>query len=199
LPSFAQASVGFGASLVDVDCDGRVDLYFVQNYFSPQIGIGRIDGGMSLLLRGDGRGGFSPVMPEESGLVVPGDGKSLGVTDLNGDGWPDFVVGLNNAPVAAFENQKPNRGQPFRVRLRGKNGNPAGIGARVRIRLDDDATQTAEVYAGDGYLSQSSAELVFGVANGQNVVSIDVRWPDGESSSTQPAGDQRLTIVEQPR
>ena len=37
--------------------------------------------------------------PDRSGLIVPGDAKSLTATDLNGDVWPDFVVGVNDDRV----------------------------------------------------------------------------------------------------
>ncbi|MEX2316130.1 MAG: FG-GAP-like repeat-containing protein [Pirellulales bacterium] len=198
LPRIAQASPAFGLSLGDFDADGRVDLYLVQNFFGLPPVAGPIDGGLSQLLRGDGRGGFSPIMPAESGLVVPDDAKSLAFTDLNGDNWPDFVIGVNNGPVIAYENRGSKLGQPFRVRLRGKNGNPAGVGSRVTVRFEGGSVQTAEVYAGDGYLSQSSAELTFGVANGRQVVSVDVRWPDGQTSAASPEQEREIIIIRKP-
>jgi hypothetical protein len=38
---------------------------------------GRFDGGVSLLLRGDGHGHFTAVSPADSGLVVPGDARAV--------------------------------------------------------------------------------------------------------------------------
>jgi hypothetical protein len=194
LPRIAQASPGFGLSLGDFDADGKVDLYIVQNFFNPQPGIDRMAGGLSQLLRGDGHGGFSPVMPAESGLIVPDDAKSLAVTDLNGDGWPDFVIGVNDAPVIACENRGSKLGRPFQIRLNGKKGNPTGIGSRISLRMDDGAVQTAELYAGDNYLSQSSATVTFGIPNGRNVTSVEVRWPDGQRISASPDSSSKLDI-----
>jgi hypothetical protein len=198
LPRLAQGSTAFGAVLSDFNADGYVDLYLAQNYFSPRIGIGRMDGGLSLLLKGDGKCGFTPIMPERSGVVVPGDAKSLTTGDLNGDGWHDVVLGMNNGPVTAFENRGSHLGQPLLVRLRGKNGNPAGIGALVTVRLDDGSSQVAEIYGGDGYMSQSAPELSFGIAKGRRGVGIDVRWPDGQTSSIEPTEDERLNTIIQP-
>jgi len=62
-----------------------------------------MDGGVSLLLKGDGLGGFHPVWPNESGLVVPGDARGIALTDLNGDARPDIVVTVNDAELKAFE------------------------------------------------------------------------------------------------
>ena len=105
LPRLAQVAPAFGVAVEDVDADGHADIYLVQNFYSPAPETGRMDGGLSLLLKGDGKGTFTPVWPDASGLVVPGDAKSLTVTDLNGDQRPDFVVGINNGEVLAFENR----------------------------------------------------------------------------------------------
>jgi hypothetical protein len=92
---------------LDVDGDGNLDIFMVQNSFSPQPETGHFDGSMSLLLRGSGNGEFNPVWPSESGLIVPGDAKSVGVVDLNSDGRPDFIVGVNDGNVLCFVKSRP--------------------------------------------------------------------------------------------
>lgn len=180
LPRLAQVSPAFGVALADVDGDSNADIYLLQNFFSPQPDTGRMDGGLSLLLRGNGRGRFGPVWPHESGLSVPGDGKALAVTDLNNDGWPDFVAALNNGELMSFENRVSTRNRVINIRLQGRRGNPDGIGARVTVTLDNGSTQTAEVTAGGGYLSQSTSTLTFGLAEKNKPISLTVRWPDGQ-------------------
>jgi hypothetical protein len=180
LPRLAQVATAFGVAVEDVDADGHPDIYLVQNFYSPAPETGRMDGGLSLLLRGDGNGTFVPVWPDESGLVVPGDAKSLTVTDLNGDQRPDFVVGVNNGEVLAFENRS-NSGNPLVIRLSAAPGNPTAVGARVTVHMSDGTKQTAEVTAGGGYLSQNCGELFFGLGQSQ-ATQIEVRWPDGATS-----------------
>jgi enediyne biosynthesis protein E4 len=199
LPRIAQASAAFGAALSDFDADGNVDLYLAQNFFSLPLTHGRVDGGLSMLLQGDGRGNFSAVMPKRSGLVLPGDAKSVAVTDVNADGWPDLVVGMNNAGVKAFANAaaREQKGRPFHVLLEGKPGNPTGVGARVSLRLDGQSAQTAELYAGDGYLSQSGAKLFFSIPANRSVRTVDVRWPDGKTSSTSVEADNLSIVIRQ--
>ncbi len=182
LPRTAQASAGFGVALVDVDADGHLDLYLAQNFYGPQRETGRIDGGVSLLLLGRGAGDFVPAAPHQSGLVVPDDAKGLGVTDLDADGWPDFVVGVNDGEVLAFENAGLSGSRWLRVRLVGPAGNPTAIGARVVVRSDDGTRQVAEVYAGGSYLSQSSSELFFGMGSERRAEELEIRWPDGKVS-----------------
>ena len=140
--------------------------------------------GLSLLLTGDGKGGLTPRLPPSSGISEPGDAKSLVVSDLNGDSWPDIAFGLNNAPMSVFLAQPATRtGKIINVRLNGKTGNSSAIGARVTLTTAGAKSQTAEVQAGSGYLSQSPSILTFGLAEGAAIKSITVRWPNGRSSS----------------
>ena len=141
-----------------------------------------MDGGVSLLLEGRGDGTFSAVWPHRSGLIVPGDAMSLASVDLNRDGWVDFVVGVNDGPVHAFENAGQAGFRPLAVNLKGEPGNPTGVGSRVSVTDASGRRQTAEVYAGGGYLSQSTSTLFFGLGEthlGQEI-EIEVRWPSGE-------------------
>ena len=67
-----------------------------------------MDGGVSLLLVGDGKGGFEPLWPNRSGIVVPGDARKVQVVDLNGDAKPDLVFAVQNGTWRAFRNAQPN-------------------------------------------------------------------------------------------
>lgn len=69
------------------------------------------------------------------------------------------------------------------------------MGARVSVLLADGSRQTAEVSAGGGYLSQSSPRLVFGLGRAGWVKTVEVRWPDGESSTHDvQLGAARVTL-----
>ena len=195
LPRLAQISAGYGLSIVEVNGDGYADLYVVQNFFGPQPETGHMDGGMSLLLLGNGDTTFRPVSPARSGLVIPGDAKSLTTCDLDDNGWVDFVVGVNDDNLAAFLHQGNEENRPFVVRLVGQVGNPTAIGARVTVRTSDGNQQTAEVYAGQGYLSQSSPSLMFGLGKQNRIDEIRVRWPDGEERNYRTERDQRMITL----
>jgi hypothetical protein len=188
LPQLAQISPGFGVVVTEVDGDGHPDCVIAQNFFGPQRETGRMDGGLSLVLRGDGAGGFKPVWPRRSGLAVPGDAKSLTVADLNADGWPDLVFGVNNGGLQVFENRGVENGRTFRVRL------ARAPGARIRVEFKKGPAQTAELYAGGGYLSQSPGTLTFGLAKGAVVEKVSVRWPDGSTTSHEPKGARILNL-----
>src|SRR4051812_38934046 len=122
---------GTGATFVDYDNDGKLDL-FVCNYirWSPEIdrkvgysltGIGRaygpptnFEGAFCRLYHIDGNGRFTDAsekagvrMKNSTALASP-VGKSLGVTpvDLDNDGWTDLVVANDTVQNFVFHNEK---------------------------------------------------------------------------------------------
>ena len=102
LPRLAQASPGFGVAFLDADADVHPDLIIAQNFFGPQRETGRMDGGLSLLLKGDGTGGFLPILPAQSGIIIPGDATAVEIINLNGDSRHDIVVATNSGAVQVF-------------------------------------------------------------------------------------------------
>ncbi|MDC0313187.1 VCBS repeat-containing protein, partial [Verrucomicrobiales bacterium] len=102
LPRLAQAFPIYGIVIEDFTKDGVPDVFVIGNSNSPQRETGNMDGGLSLLLAGDGKGSFEPIWPKQSGLVVPGDAKGVVVTDLNGDQKKDLVVTVNSSGLRAF-------------------------------------------------------------------------------------------------
>jgi hypothetical protein len=193
LPRIAQISPFQGLVAGDFDGDGRADIYAVQNSYAPIPPVGRFDGGLSQLLRGDGRGGFTPVPLAQSNLIVPGDAKALAVTDLDLDGWPDFLVTRNNSTTLAFRNHGIEGRNSMRVVLSGPPGNPTAVGARIAVDHTDGSTQTSEVHAGSGYCSQSTAASFFGWLDANPPRRIRVRWPSG--ASTEHAVSPQPTIL----
>jgi hypothetical protein len=196
LPRLAQVAPLQGIVAGDVDGDGLADIYAVQNSFAPSPATGRFDGGLSQLLRGDGKGNFTAVGPAESRLVVTGDAKALARLDLDDDGWPDFFVTRNHDTTLAFRNQPVAGRHMLAVKLAGGAGNPRAIGARVRAEFTDGSFQTVEISAGGGFASQSTARAFFGFSDGNPPVRFKVRWPDGRETEHPAApGAPTLTLA----
>jgi hypothetical protein len=195
LPRLAQIAPLQGVVAGDFDGDGRADIYAVQNSYAPIPAVGRFDGGLSQLLRGDGHGHFTPVPVAESGLLVPGNAKALAVLDLDQDGWPDFLVSRNNDTTLAFRNNGVTGRHSLRILLQGSAGNPTAVGARITVELTDGSNQTSEVYAGSGYYSQSTAACFFGYPDANPPKKIRVRWPSGVTTEHGfPSNTSSLTI-----
>jgi enediyne biosynthesis protein E4 len=54
-----------------VDGDGKLDAVVAGNLAHTEPNIPPVDAGNGLWLKGDGRGGFTPVTPIESGFLAP--------------------------------------------------------------------------------------------------------------------------------
>ena len=183
LPRLAQIAPSFGVVLQDFDGDGNLDIVMTHNFYPNQIETGPFAGGLGLYLRGDGKSNFVPTGPTESGIFVPDDARSLAVTDLNGDHWPDVIFGVNGGALKCFENRGRHKdGKMMLVRLEGPRGNPDAIGARLALTTSR-RKQVFEVTAGGSYLGQSSADLFVGLSSDEAVTLMEVRWPDGTVST----------------
>jgi hypothetical protein len=191
LPRLAQIAPGFGVAIVDLDGDARTDLVLAQNFFTAEPETGRMAGGLGLWLRGS-PAGLAAVEPARSGILIPGDGKALVIEDTDADGRPDLVVSTNDGPLRVLRNAGGS-GRWLRVRLAGRPGNPAAVGARLELRIPGGPTQVREVQAGGSYLGQSGATVHFGLGDAAEA-ELTVRWPDGATTSHPIRGEGELEL-----
>ena len=196
LPRAAQASPGFGVVAADFNADGMPDVAIAQNWFGPQPETGRWAGGIGAILTGQPDGSFKPLRADASGIVIEGDAKALALCDLDNDGDADLIVSQNDGRTLVqrnLTNDEPGDRVSLAVRLVSGSEHRPVAGARVSY-IGRDFTQVAEVYAGSGYLSQSSPTVFFGVdaAAGGTVV---VRWPDGTTTEhLVPRGTKTMRV-----
>jgi len=101
LPREAQIAPINAIIARDLDGDGKLDLWCVGNNFGPEPTTGRFDGGLGVLLKGDGRGGFTALSPAQAGLIVTGEARAVVV--LPGVGGPRIIVACNQGSLLLFE------------------------------------------------------------------------------------------------
>lgn len=105
--------------------------------------------------------------------------------DFNQDGKPDLIVGqvsIRNAEIKprlyAFENQLPWHGKRvLKIILKGKKANVHGLGATVFVFTNRGSYMKNMSLVDGGLPSQNGEGLYFGLAPGEKVMSIEVRWP----------------------
>ncbi len=101
LPHVAQFAPVYGILSDDFDADGKLDLLLAGNFDGVKPEIGRMSAGYGVMLRGDGKGGFAPVLARESGFFVPGQARDIQrISTRNG---PRYVVTRNNDRPVVFQ------------------------------------------------------------------------------------------------
>lgn len=118
-----------------------------------------------------------------SGLDLPDDGRGSARCDWDHDGDLDFWVSNRNAPtVRYFENTLEPSGDFLAIRLTGTTCNRDAIGARLQLHLEGEAKPLLRTLrAGEGFLSQSSRWIHFGLGSESSIESLTIDWPDGSS------------------
>jgi hypothetical protein len=172
----AQVAPVFGIAVGDLDGDGHEDAFLAQNFFAVQAPESRLDAGTGVWLQGNGRGGFVPVPPAQSGIRIHGEGRGAALADFDQDGRVDLVVGQNRGVTTLFRNVQAQPG--LTVRLSGPPRNPHGIGAILRREDADGRLGPArEIHLGAGYLSQDAPAQILGALG--TTVAVHIRWPGG--------------------
>jgi thiol-disulfide isomerase/thioredoxin len=119
-----------------------------------------------------------------SGLDFPDDARAAALVDWDFDGKLDLWLANRTAPQLRFlHNEGTPDGSFLALRLRGTSVNRDGIGARVELELEGGPHRRLiqTLHAGDGYLSQSSAWLHFGLGAASAIERVTVRWPGAAS------------------
>ncbi|MGD1893252.1 MAG: VCBS repeat-containing protein [Cyclobacteriaceae bacterium] len=102
LPQVAQLSSVNAFVIEDVDQDGHLDIVLAGNMYGSEVETARNDAGMGLVLTGNGEGEFTPLTLAKSGLLAPGDVKSM-VKIKSSDGSTLLLIGNNDDYLQAFE------------------------------------------------------------------------------------------------
>lgn len=113
LPAEAQRAPVYGILATDVDGDGHVDLLLAGNFdgIPPELG-GRMSASAGLVLRGDGKGTFTPLEGVQSGFVVPGQSRDIQRVRTGGHG-DLYVVARNNDRPLAFRATASGANRPL--------------------------------------------------------------------------------------
>ncbi|MFQ6131732.1 MAG: CRTAC1 family protein [Armatimonadota bacterium] len=189
----------FGALFIDFDLDGDLDVFYANGSVFDDAEKRSAGGSWEQpdqLFRNDGRGVFSTVSPAQAGPYfeqrLVGRGAARG--DLDGDGDEDIVVNNAVGRPAVLINQAS--GHFVKVRLHATASNPGAIGARLWASVAS-RTFFRHIATGRSFCSASSREVVFGLADAEQLDELVVAWPSGRESRLQdlPAG-RTVEVVE---
>ena len=118
-----------------------------------------------------------------AGIDYDDDGRAVALTDWDDDGRVDIWISNRNAPrLRLLKNDVPTTAKFLSLELKG-NGitvNRDAVGTRVEVIISDGPNQIRTLRAGEGFLSQSSKRMIFGVGDAESIT-VKVRWPDGNT------------------
>jgi len=204
---------GWGATWLDADNDGDLDLAVTNGYCQPAPDFCgpeyEFDASRFFVNPGDGSA-FTEV-----GASVGFDdtliGAGLVAADLDGDGRLDLLqtaidqaTGPSEQPLGRRErltlyfNRAPDDGAVgrfARVAARPDSGDTRALGARVELELFDGRRLTRLVTAGESWMSQAPAVLHFGIPAGAEVRRMKVRWPGGGRTVLPPPPEGATTRI----
>jgi len=113
--------------------------------------------------------------------------------DLDGDGKVDLLVTTYEEwprprqELRVLQNRCGESGNWIGFRLREGESGFSPVGAKVVLDLAD-GKQMRHLVTGDSYRSQSANTVQFGLSGATNVVSVEIRWPNGRKQGMPKPG-----------
>ena len=179
----------FGVAAIDYDNDGWVDLVAVGE---TKEGKGEVR-----LFRNLGADGFKDVTADV-GLdkIQLKDPRAIITGDYDGDGATDLLITQNQGPAVLLRNEGGNQNHWLRLSLKGLADNKSAIGTKVEVFAGGNR-QKFEIAGSNGYLGQSSTDIVVGLGDAKEADIVRMLWPTGVlQDEIQVAGDRQQNITE---
>ena len=95
LPKQSQVFPIWGIETHDLNNDGFLDLVLTGNIYGMEIETPRLDAGKGLVLLNDRKGGFYPLTPQESGILIKGDMRDVAILNAS-DNQKILITTRNN-------------------------------------------------------------------------------------------------------
>ncbi len=168
-----------GANFGDLNNDGYLDFYLGTG--APSYGLLVPN---RMFLNQEGRKFVDVTTSTGTGHLQKGHGISF--ADLDNDGDQDIFANMGGAfpgdkyPSALFEN--PGHGNDWiAIELVGTRSNRAGIGARIRVVLDENGEESQRVrwVTSGGSFGASPLMQHIGLGPNARILRLEIDWPAG--------------------
>jgi hypothetical protein len=183
-----RLDVGWGASFLDYDNDGLLDLMIVNGHVNeviekikPQVKYKE----QPLLLHNSG----NAVLEDVSSKAGPAFSQAylargLAIGDWDNDGAPDAIFTCIGDRPVLLRNNVGRKNSWIGVRLVGVKSNRDAIGAKLTLRVAGRKL-VRWITGGGSYLSSHDKRVLFGLGNlpSNRAVDVDIVWPNGGKQS----------------
>ncbi len=189
--------LGFGTQFLDVDLDGRLELFVSNGHIDDLSTYGKPYRMPCQLFRLNGQH-FEEVGASEIGpyFALKWLGRAVVRIDWDRNGREDLVVGHLGDPSALLTNTTSNSGKYLSLNLHGVLSNRDAIGTTAVVKAGK-RTLVRQMTAGDGYQASNERRLTFGVGPVDQVDELIVRWPSGITQRFEQIPTSReLTLIE---
>ena len=194
--------VGFGVGFLDVDNDGRKDIFIANGHVYPQLEGRKLHLSYRqprLLYRNQGDGRFEDISSSGGpAITTPNLGRGCAFGDLDNDGRIDILVNNLDGPPSVLRNESAGSNHWLLVKCVGTRSNRSAIGARVRVTVGG-RSWIDEVSSGSGYYSQNDLRLHFGLGPAAKADLVEVSWPSGAKQSLKDVKANQILRIEEPR
>lgn len=122
-----------------------------------------------------------------TGLDLVDDGRGAALVDWDEDGDLDLWLTNRTGPRVRFMRNDAGAGNNFlALKLEGTYCNRDAIGARVELVLDGapPLRRIKTLHAGDGFVSQSSKSIHFGLGPSERIQNVVIYWPGSPGGET---------------
>lgn len=191
--------VGWATSFLDIDNDGRPDLFVVnghtnQNRQDPKQLVGMND---QIYWNRSNEDGFYDISSVAGSYFSETDvGRGGAYADYNNNGKLDLFILNHNGPGVLLENRSETGHNWFQADLTGVESNRSAIGAKLRL-VTTGGVQIKQVGSQSSYLSQNSLVQHFGLGGATEIESLEIEWPGGTRDLfTDLDVNQRMQITE---
>lgn len=176
--------VAWGAIFIDTDSDGDEDLFVTHGFHhdldDPDEPEQLEQTNVLLINTGSGM---------ENGTVAAGLGgtrssRSPVEADLDGDGFPDLIVGNVGASPYVYLNGCDEERAWIGLRFARLNGSADAIGVRVRVEAAGRVFVRELGSGNDGLYGSGPPELTIGLGAAEKVEALVIRWPSNGAIQT---------------
>jgi hypothetical protein len=192
---------GWSNAVVDLDNDGWKDLFAARSDVLDTIEqfSARKFATPNVVLRNLGNGKFKDVSATAGeAFQLPAVHRGCAVGDLDNDGRMDVVVAVANGPAKIFHNVSQSGNHWILLQLRGTKSNRMGIGAQIRLTMEDGSKQFNEVTTAVGYASSSDSRVHFGLGASKTAKEIEIEWPSGIRQVLKDVAGDKIVTIEEP-